>query len=84
MSFWIFNLLLMFWIMGLDGQKVTFSPRKSTPSLECGGWDLNPRTARDRILSPAPLAELGYPREHPVDVVDTISVFLDGLGKDHA
>ena len=53
----------------------------TTPRIQCGGWDLNPRTARDRILSPAPLAELGYPREHPVDVVDTISVFLESSVK---
>jgi hypothetical protein len=51
------------------------------PLLECGGWDSNPRTARDRILSPAPLAELGYPRKHPVDVVDTISFFLDAVSR---
>jgi len=27
----------------------------------CRGCDLNARTTKDRILSPAPLAKLGYP-----------------------
>ena len=30
-------------------------------ALWCRGWDSNPGTARDRILSPAPLAKLDYP-----------------------
>ena len=30
---------------------------------ECGGRDLNPRTTKDGILSPAPLARLDYPRK---------------------
>ena len=29
--------------------------------MKCRGCDLNARTTKDRILSPAPLAKLGYP-----------------------
>ncbi len=28
---------------------------------ECRGWDLNPRTTKDKALNLAPLTMLGYP-----------------------
>ena len=41
----------------------------------CGGRDLNPRTTKDRILSPAPLARLGYPRFWTAKSISIINPF---------